>query len=238
MKRIEQVDYALGGLCLVLFVAAQTFQQVAFLYWLPVPHGPKDDFLTYLLPIDQFRAILIMGTIVLLIVPFVVIALRCFKAAPIASVLGLVFGAIFICFEISYRSMDFFVVGGKWASQFTHAHSEVERQDLLQRFAFWSELVEGWYFPLMLSYFLSSCSFAASTWKRRGRSGWHYLAPIAFVLNAFRLMGRMLSNYAGQRWLDGFNGRLYFPAVLTINALLILWFFLLATRTAEENGIN
>jgi hypothetical protein len=45
----------------------------------------------------------------------------------------------------------------------------------------------------------------------------------------------MLSSFAGQHWLDGFNGKLYFPAVFVINSLLALWFFYFA-REANRSG--
>jgi hypothetical protein len=141
MNSIVKNRYVLGGVCIVLFIAAQTFQQFTYWFWVPISHSPQDDLRTYLLPMDRARAILIMGTIVVLIVPFVVITLRSFKAAPVASILGLVFGAAFIGFELSHRSMDFFVVGGKWANQFAHAGSSTEREAILQRFASWNEMV-------------------------------------------------------------------------------------------------
>jgi hypothetical protein len=238
MNGINKSECVLGGLCLGLFIAAQTFQEVAYRFWIPASHGPRDDLLIYLLPIDRARAILILSTIILLIVPFVVIALRCFKAASMASLLGLIFGVAFIAFEISRRSLDFFVVGQEWANQFILTNSAVERDSILQRFALWNEMARGWFFPLMLSYFLSSCSFAVATWKDREQTNWRYLAPIAFALNALRLVGRLLNNYAGQKWLDGLNGTLYFPAVLTVDMLLIMWFFFLARHTAGESVTN
>jgi hypothetical protein len=48
----------------------------------------------------------------------------------------------------------------------------------------------------------------------------------------------LLSNYAGQKWLDGFNGTFYFPAVVTIDTLLAAWFFFLATHAATENATS
>ncbi len=202
MKHFIKVEYVIAGSCLVLFIAAQTFQEIAYRFWIPVSHSPQDDLLAYLLPIDRARAILIMATIVPLIVPFVVIALRCFRVAPVESILALVFGVAFIGFELSHRSMDFFVIGEKWANQFAHAGSSVERDAILQRFALWNEMVQGWYFPLMLSYLVCSCSFAVAAWKDKGRSRWYYLAPIAFALNALRLLGRVLSNYAAAQRLQ------------------------------------
>jgi hypothetical protein len=48
----------------------------------------------------------------------------------------------------------------------------------------------------------------------------------------------MLSNYAGQTWLDGLNGTLYFPVVLTIDTLLIVWFLLMARQAGEDKATN
>ena len=63
---------------------------------------------------------------------------------------------------------------------------------------------------------------------------WYRLATLAFVLNALRLLGRLLSTFAGQAWLSGLNDRFYFPAVLVINAMLALWFVRLAKDDASK----
>jgi hypothetical protein len=144
-------------------------------FWIPIPHGPQDDLLIYLLPIDRIRAILILSTLIVLIVPFVVIALRYFKAEPLTSIMGVVFGAAFIGFEISHRSIDFFFVGGRWAPQFANAASAVDRDLIVQRFATWNDIAHAWFFPLMLSFLLASCCFAVATWSDRNRGGWYYL---------------------------------------------------------------
>ena len=227
--------YILSGLCTLFFIAAQSFQEIAYRYWIPAAHNPQDELLVYLLPIDRVRSILIMSTIVLLAVPFVVIALRYFKVAPLASTLGAIFGAAFIGFELSHRSVDFFVIGETWARQLASASSTVERETVLQRFALWNQMVRGWYFPLMLSFLLASCSFAVATWNDTIRGRWYYLAPIAFVLNALRLLARILSTFVGQSWLAGFNDKLYFPAVLIINTLLLIWWFVLVR---EQEGTS
>ena len=224
----EKFRYLLAAGCLALFLGSQTFQEMAYRFWIPASHGPQNDLLTYLLPMDRARAILIMAGIAALVVPFVVIALRCFQNAPVASTCGLIFGAAFIGFELSQRGVDFAMVGQIWARQFAQTSVEAEREALLRRFELWNEIVRGWYFPLLFSYLLASVSFAIATWKESGQSTWLRLAPVAFVLNALRLSGRLLSSYAGQQWLNGLNERLYFPAVLTIGILLLTWFLLLA----------
>src|SRR5271157_4114969 len=215
MEHSLRVRYRLAAFFVFLFLAAQTFQELAYRLWIPATNGPADELLNYLLPIDKVRSLLIMGTIVGLIVPFAVIALRYRNRAPLASLIGIVFGAAFIGFELAHRSVDFFVIG-QWAREFASA-SGSQRELVLQRFASWNEMVRGWHFPLLLSYLLASCAFAVATGTDRHRGGWYSLAPLAYVLNALRLLGRILSTFAAQRWLDGLNDKLYFPAVFVIN---------------------
>ena len=227
-----QTRYRLAAFCIFLFLAAQTFQELAYRFWIPASHGLADELLAYLLPIDEIRSLLIMGTIVVLIVPFAVIALRYRNRAPLASLLGIVFGAAFIGFEISHRSIDFFVIGQQWAREFASAPAP-GRDLILQRYALWNEIATGWFFPLRLSYLLASCAFAVAAWTDRHSGRWYYLAPIAYGLNALRLLGRTLSTFAGQHWLDGLNDKLYFPIVFVINTLVLIWFLVLA----KEEGV-
>jgi hypothetical protein len=174
-----------------------------------------------------------MGTILLLIVPYSAIALRYFRIAPMASVLGLIFGAAFIGFEISARSIDFFVVGRHWAHHLAPAASSADRETALRQFAVWNDIVLGWTFALRLAALLASCAFAAATSNEKG--SWYRLAQVAFVLNGLRLLARLLGTFADQRWLDPLNTTLYFPAVALINTMLMIWFFHLA-RNAEDHA--
>jgi hypothetical protein len=228
--------YLLAALCVLVFILAQTFQELSFRFWIPASKTLQDDLLTHLLTADQVRALAVMGSILLLALPFTVVALRYREIAPIASTLGLIFAAAFIGFEISDRSIDFFVIGRHWAHQFQDAAGP-ERETLLRRFALWNEIVEGWYFPLMLSYLLSSCLFAFAVFK--DKDSWRGVATIAFSLNALRLLGRILSTFAGQTWLAGLNDSFYFPAVATINLLLFAWFLHLArcARTKRRESL-
>jgi hypothetical protein len=173
--------------------------------------------------------LLVGGTILLLLVPYVVIALRNFEAAPVVSLLGLIFGAGFVGFEITHRGVEFVLVGTNWARQYARA-AEAQRESILRRLAIWNELTQAWYFPLLLAHLLASCCFLAATWTESGKGVWHALAPAAFALNAVRLFGRLVGMVAGVSWLNTLNGRLYFPSVLVINTLLALWFFYLARQ--------
>jgi len=228
--------YLIAGLCVLTFVIAQTFQAFAYWFWIPISSGPQDDLLTYLLPIDQLRSLLVMSTIALLIVPYIIIANRFCKATPVLSTLGFICGAAFIGFEVSNRSLDFFVVGKAWAHQFQSAAPGAVRDALLQRFALWNEIVHGWYFPLLAAHLVASAAFAGASFKDSGP--WHRVATLAFLLNAVRLLGRLLSTFTGQTWLADLNDRFYFPAVLVINVLLMLWLFRLAREHDSPGAIS
>jgi hypothetical protein len=88
----------------------------------------------------------------------------------------------------------------------------------------------------MLAHLLASICFLIATWRGVGR--WSWLAPAAFGLNALRLLGRLLSTFAGQSWLDAFNGMpLHFILVVPINGMLAAWFFWLATERSLESSV-
>ena len=221
----EIVRYRLSAFCVLAFLAAQTFQVLAFAFWIPVAKGSRAELLTYSLPIDQARSLMVMGSIVLLVIPYITIALRYYRSAPVLSLLGLVFGVAFIGFEVSARSIEFFVVGQTWARELKTA-AGIREDEVLDQYALWNSLVHAWYFPLLLSHLIASCAFAAAAFQDAAVAS--RIAVIAFALNALRLVGRLLGTFAGQAWLSGLNDRFYYPAVLIINALLVLWFWLLS----------
>lgn len=231
----EDLRYLAAGLCTVAFLAAQAFQQVAYGYLLPAPRMPEDELGNHLRPVDRARALLVGGTILLLLVPYVTVSLRYGEVAPAVSLLGLVFGAAFVGFETAHRSLDYFLVGGKWAVRYFQA-SELEREQIQARYSLWGDISHAWYFPLLLAHFLASCCFLVVTASEAGKGAWYALAPVAFGLNALRLIGRLVGIFTGQKWLEALNGRLYFPAVLVINSLLALWFFYLAGPGADAGG--
>jgi hypothetical protein len=224
-----EIRYLAAGLCVLAFLAAQTFQQFAYGSRIPAPKGPADELQNYLLPVDRLRALLVGGTILLLLVPYAAVTLRYFEAAPVASLLGLIFGAGFVGLETVHRGIDYFVVGQKWARQHRDA-SEAERAAILRRYSLWGEVTHGWYFPLLLAHLLASCCYLAVTETDIAKVTWHALAPVAFALNALRLTGRLAGTYGGVARLEALSGKLYYPAVLVINALLAAWFFCLALR--------
>ncbi len=218
---------------LICFLAAQAFQSLASAYWLPSAHSPQQALALYLLPINKLRAVLVGATILGLVFPYLVIALRYIRVDPISSLLGFVFEVGFVGAEIAQRSVDFLLVGDRWARAF-QGGSAVLQQMLLQRFDVWNELTAAWYFPLLLAHLIASCFFLRATWTEWGRGGWFRLAPCAIFLNALRLLGRIFSLFAGQTWLDAFNNSLYFPLIFSINILLIAWFLNLYRQSSKS----
>lgn len=227
----EQRRYRFAGFCILFFIAAQTFQELATRFWIPAARGSEEELLTYLLATDRVRALLILASILVLVIPYITIAMRYWRATPVAAAAGLIASLAFIGFEFTSRSMDFFVVGLSWASAFHSSGSPAEKATIVQRYMLWSDMVRGIYFEIMVSFLLASCAFAYATLQDQDR--WSRLASLAFVLNALRLLGRISSTFAGQMWLDSLNNFAYFPIVFVINSMLAAWFFHLA-RTREN----
>lgn len=228
----QQRRYLLAAFCILFFIAAQTFQEFAYRFWIPATHSPEQELLAYLLPVDRARALLVLASILLMVVPYIVIALRYRRVTPVAALLGLIFGVAFLGFELSSRSVDFFVIGQSWARAYQSGGAAADHATILHRYVLWTDMLRGIYFPLMLSHLLASCAFAYATSREHDR--WARLATLAFLLNALRLLGRLLSTFAGQLWLDPLNNTAYYPAALIINGMLAAWFFHLATTTSKE----
>lgn len=218
--------YRLAALCVLLFVAAQVFQEVALLLWIPAAQGPEPQLLAYLSTIDRVRAVSILYSIVLLLVAYAVIAVRYWSRLPVVAMLGFSGMLGFVGFELLHRSIDYFVVGRDWAVMLQATTDTEARDDILRRYALWSGFARGLYFPLMLSYFASSIAFCYATMGDKGT--WARIALFAFALNALRLLARMASTYGGVTWLDPINDTLYFPFVFVINGLIAAWLLHLA----------
>ena len=133
---------------------------------------------------------------------YAAVALRRFHRAPASCVCGVAFGLLFVAFELAYRSLELFMVA---------------------RPALWEQAVEAWYFPLLAVHMASSTAFTVACWPRAGDDRWDVLAAASFGLNALRLLGRLLGGYAGVAPLAALSGPLYFPAVATVNVLLVAW---------------
>jgi hypothetical protein len=210
---LTSTRYRAGAAGILAFVLAQTFQELAYAFWIPASHGPADDLRIMHLPVDQLRAFLILATIIGLLIPYTALAINRFHKAPMASVLGLIGATVFVVAEALPRSIELFAI------------TNVDQLVMVQ------QIEHGWFFVTLTSYLLASVAWTVATWNDEPM--WHWLAPAAFIINALRLTGRIASGFAGQTWLDALNGRAYYPAVLVVNGCLVAWFILqaMASRT-------
>lgn len=86
--RQEERHYRFSGFCVLFFIAAQIFQELATPLWIPAPHEAERELMTYLLPMDRTRALLILSSILLLVIPYITIAMRYWLATPLAAASG------------------------------------------------------------------------------------------------------------------------------------------------------
>ncbi|NID14665.1 hypothetical protein [Luteibacter yeojuensis] len=228
---LESRHYRLSAYCILFFVAVQTFQELGSRFWIPEAQGPEQELLVYLLTIDRVRALLVLLSIILLVVPYTVIAVRYAGRLPVVAIIGFTGMLGFVGFEILHRSVDYFVVGRQWATALEASGGAGSNPAILAQYVLWSGFARGLYFPLMLSYMGCSIAFFYATMRDKGM--WARLASFAFALNALRLLARMTSTYGGATWLDPINNTAYFPFVFVINSLLATWLFHLAGRTRE-----
>lgn len=229
--------FRLAGLCLCLFVAAQIFQALCFIFWIPETQEPAADFAARLGWMDRTRALAVLFGIVALAVTYAVIALDRFGKAPLASLLGFTFTMFFVVFELLHRGLDFIVVSQQWAGAFAAATDPAVRETLIARHESWSSFTSGIYFPLMLSGLVAWTCFAIATWRAGG--GWMRLASIAFTINALRTLGRLLGSYTGIGWFDFLNGLpVYLVFVFLINTMLAVWLFKRAAAIEKSPALS
>ena len=225
--------FRLAGTGLCVFMAAQVFQALCFIFWFPETQAAAEDFAVRMGWLDKTRALAVLFSIVALAVTYAVFALDRFAKAPLASLLAFTFTMFFVVFELLHRGLDFVMVSQQWAGAFASATDPAVRDDLAQRHEFWGSFTNAIYLPLMLSGLVAWICFAIATWN--AGSGWMKLASIAFTLNALRTLGRLLGNYTGVGWFDFLDSfTLYLVLVFLINGMLAVWLFRRAAQMQQK----
>lgn len=226
--------YRLAGAGLCVFVAAQIFQALCFIFWFPETQAAAEDFAIRTGTLDRTRALAVLFSIAGLAVTYAVFALDRFAKAPLASLLAFTFTMFFVVFEFLHRGLDFVMVSQQWAN--AYAAEPALRGVLAQRHEFWGSFTSAIYFPLMLSGLVAWTCFAIATWN--AGSGWLRLASIAFALNALRTLGRLLGNYTGVDWFDFLDSfALYLAMVFLINGMLAIWLFRRASMVEKAPAL-
>lgn len=214
--------FRLAGAGLCVFIAAQIFQALCFIFWFPETQAAAEDFAVRAGLLDRTRALAVLFGIAALAVTYAVFALDRFAKAPLASLLGFTFCMFFVVFEFLHRGVDFVMVSQQWAN--AYAAEPALRGVLAERHEFWNSFTSAIYFPLMLSGLIAWTCFAIATWN--AGPGWLRLASIAFALNALRTLGRLLGSYTGVDWFDFLESfTLYLILVFLINGMLATWLF-------------
>jgi hypothetical protein len=213
--------YLLATACLALYLGAQILQLVLRVWILPAPGSAHEEMLARLGPAETLRATVLLLSHFCLVPVYVAVALRRWGHAPGAAACGVVFGAAFVLFEVSYRTVDLFLVSHGWAAAYTTADAGA-RTLLLERTALWEQAVGAWYFALLAAHLLASIGFLVAA-ARRERGAWDLLLQLAFALNALRLIGRILASWPGMAWLKPLSGSFYFPPMASFLLLLIVW---------------
>lgn len=221
--RLTPRHFRIAATCVCLFLATQLFQGLCLLVLLPETDSAAEALTQRGQVLDHWRAILVLVGLLLLAVPYAVIALDRIRTAPVAASLGFTFGALFVAIELLYRGVELVRIHGGLAPELSAA-TAARRETILGEYAAWNELVAALYFPLLLAGLIASVCFALATW--RGVARWHRLGSLAFSLNALRLVARLLGAYGGVSWLAPFNTLpTYLVGVVAINALLAAWLF-------------
>jgi hypothetical protein len=212
--------YRFATACCAYYVIAQVIQEAAFRNGINDAATGEQGILQRLLPLDQFRLVVILLSFFPILVAFAAVALRRIRLSLAASLLGFTFSFLFVTAEVSARSIDLFLVSRRWAAEYHSAASPVIRQLIAGRIQLWEESVGAFYFVLLSGHLLASTCFAIATWDD---DRWNRIVAIAFIVNAVRLASRIAEGYLRQRWLDPVNDAMYFPAVALIFGTLTAW---------------
>jgi hypothetical protein len=214
------------------YLAAQTFQEFAYRWWIPASGDPRAELLVRLSAIDRARAAVLLASFAGLALAYTAIAAALVPRARTAAVAGGVAAAGFIALELATRAFDLFVVGLRWAPAFAAGSPEASGA-VLDRVAQWSQLETALYAPLLACHLAASAAFAVGL--ARGARLDRILAA-AMGLNALRVAARMLAMYADQDWLAPINDAIYFPATAVSFAVLVAWLALRCRRGAAQGA--
>jgi len=214
--------YRLGAVCCAYYVAAQLFQEISFHFGINDSAGGEAEILQRRTPLDQFRLILILlgFSLIPIITAYAGVALRRYRARPAASLLGFAFAVMFVGFEASTRSIDFFLISRKWAVEYRAATLESVRQVIGSRIQVWDDAIAAFYFALLGVHMLSSLCFAVATWDR---DKWDVIVALGFWVSAMESVARLSESYLGQSWVASINSAAYLPVVLLSFGTLAIW---------------
>jgi hypothetical protein len=144
---------------------------------------------------------------------------------------GLATSLVFVGCELSYRTIDVFVVTLRWTAAWAVATGDA-RAELAKRIALWDEVVGGWYVFLITAHLIGAVAFAAAV-GRRGR--WPDRALFATLVGYAVLLAMRLGAYLVPA-LGLLSNDIFFPVVGA--HLLALAVALLSARREAARPIS
>ena len=210
-----------AGCCAFYYVAAQTFQYIVRLLWLPQANTPGEQLLANFSTLDQARAVLLIFAFIGMIPVFQAIAGRCREWSPQLATTGLIFGVIWVATELLYRGPALFLISRRWGKQYAETSSAELKATLLERFQVWNHFVIAWYFVLLLTLLVTSVAFFFAL--KRSRERFDRFVAAMFALEALHIFARLVEIHGEQTWLTAVNRAVYYPLVLLIFGTLGVW---------------
>lgn len=210
------------------YILIQSFQSYV-LSVLPATSSPAEELLQSSWSLNLWRAALLLLSFWGLLYVFLVICLENLKRSYTATVFAFLGFFIFCLLEICLRSTELFYVQIHLSTFYKEATSVIEQKAITDLAAHFQAIQLALYFPLMFSQMVGSTVLAA-TFKHSERLD--YLIILAFALNAFRLLARILGMFLHIPWLISFSDNLYLPFVFIIFGLIVIWLLLTKQRVA------
>jgi hypothetical protein len=136
-----------------------------------------------------------------------------FSVSPPLAVLGFVFCVFWVLTELLYRSVELFAVTRAWIPRYLAEGDATLKATLKTMIVGFYDVVAALYFVLLSGHLLGSALLGVGLWLV---GGWAQIASIALLVNALRLLLRILEMHLGQRWLSPFNTRAYTVLVFLI----------------------
>jgi len=131
------------------------------------------------------------------------------RVSPSLAALGFIFCVFFVLTELLYRSVELFAVKLVWMPRYAREGDAA----LKTMIAGFYDVVEALYFVLLAGHLLGSALLGIGL---AVIGGWATIAGVALIVNAVRLLLRILQIHLGQHRLAGVNSRLYTPLVFLI----------------------
>lgn len=212
------------------YILVQCFQFYV-LSVLPPASSSVDEFLQRAVPLDYWRATLLLVSFIGLMYVFLVICIQNLKRHFTATIFAFLGFFIFCFLEICIRSVELFYFHIDLATAYQQAGGINEQQAIMGQVTAFRDIQSALYFPLMLLQMIAS-AIIALIFDRGLRL--NYLIIFAFALNALRLALRIVGMYLHIEWLNSAMFVAYLPCVILIFGAIGIWLL----RTKNKKSIQ